>query len=430
LAILKTFYFEIIIRVQIGTLGGESMKDDKLAIRSFSWGAANISWSVVIEELLYAAENMGNEVVFLSTNGHSGMKYWDGDKGLEQEFLQRKFIRAGKEFDIDLTYTVPQNFPQRFLSSSKCKMAIYAYESSIMPETWKQYYKLVDFMLPPSQYVADMMVRNGCPKEKIKVIPHGVDLDVFNPDVKPIKLKTDKTVKFLCVAEPHYRKQLDRMLDVYCKTFTSEDDVCLVLKTKIFKTKEEYKGRHLFEMDLKPVIRKLQEKYGKKMPEIKLIGKRLKNIAGLYTACDAFALMTASEGWGVPYLEALAVGLPVIAPRHGGQLQFLNDSNSVLTKCGVRKARPQEQYWGGHPDAVVGCPDEVEFGNAMRKMYNEIWTMKNMKVRKAGNSIITLETESTSELKERYQDMRESALETASRLTWKSAIQQIIDISK
>lgn len=372
-----------------------------MKIRSFSWGSANISWSVVIEELLEAMENMGHDICFSSTNGYKGMKYWNEQKFLEQNLYQRQLLRSKQSFDLDLTYTVPQNFPKRFLKNSRYKMAIYAYESSIMPKHWKNYYSIVDYVLPPSQYVGDMMRRNGCPSEKICVVPHGVDINVFHPEVKPLPLKTEKQFKFLCVGEPHYRKQLDKLLSLYCKCFTAADDVSLILKTKIFNPGDEIKG---FEMDLRKVLGDLRKKHGKQMPEIKVIGKRIKNIASLYTACDAFALMTASEGWGVPYLEALAVGMPVIAPRHGGQLQFLNDDNAILTKCGVRKARIQEQYWKPHPKATVGDPDEEAFGEAMLQMY------KNFDAISAR--------------------LKEPALQTANQLTWENAAKQILQLVK
>jgi glycosyltransferase involved in cell wall biosynthesis len=346
---------------------------------------------------------MDHNVAFISTNGYKGMQHWKDLKPLEQELWQRQFIREHGEFDIDLTYTVPQNFPKRFLRNSKCKMAIYAYESSIMPERWKSYYHLVDYMLPPSKYVADMMERNGCPKEKIKVVPHGVDTNVFNLDVKPLDLKTDKSFKFLCVAEPHARKQLDKLLDIYCKNFTSDDDVVLVLKTKLFRTAEDFNKKKGFEVDLRPVIKRLKVKYGAKIPAIKIVSKRLNSMAGLYAACDAFVLMTASEGWGVPYLEALAMKLPVIAPRYGGQLQFLNDENALLTPCGTRKALNSEQYWGGHPKATVGNPDEQAYGEAMKSGFIE-------------------RQEILRRVEQGYKD--------AQQLTWKNAMQQIIDIAK
>lgn len=380
-------------------------------IRSFSWGAASISWSTVVEELLHAAEEQGHRVVFLSTNGHAGMKYWDQDKSIKAELYQREFIRAGGSYDIDLTYTVPINFKDRFLSASKCKMAIYAYESSIMPQHWAAHYHLVDYVLPPSRYCAEMFRRNGCPDHKIKTVPHGVDLKVFNPEIAPLPLNTEKQYKFLCVGEPHYRKQIDKLLSVYCENFTAQDDVSFILKTKIFESAEDYASRKNFEMDLKPVLASLKKKHGAMMPEIKVIPRRLKNIAALYRACDTFVLMTASEGWCVPYLEALAMGLQVIAPRHGGQLEYLNDHNSILTACGTRRALPQEQYWGGTPKATVGAPDERAYGAAMRSAYEARDIV--LKDRSAGVT-----------------NRRANALETAQKYSWSGAMDQILHIAQ
>lgn len=336
-----------------------------MKIRSYSWGEANLSWSVVIEELLHAAEKQGHEVSFISTNGTAGMRYWNEKRSIEALVDERRMKNGNIPYDIDITFTVPQNFPERFLANSRYKMAIYDYESSHMPAHWRKFYKLVNFVLPATNYVADMFRRNGCPEEKIRVLPHGVDLDLFNPNIRPLQLSTEKKFKFLCVAAPHYRKQLDRLLRAYCGAFTAADDVSLILKTQLFKPGDQLKG---FEMDLKPVVAELNKKHGKNMPEVQFIRGRLNNMGSLYTACNAFCLMTASEGFGVPFLEALACGLPVIAPRHGGQLDFLNDDNAFLSKCGTRRALPQEQYWGVHPNAITGKPDEVHFVELMQSL--------------------------------------------------------------
>ncbi|HEX7049632.1 MAG TPA: glycosyltransferase family 4 protein [Longimicrobiales bacterium] len=42
-------------------------------------------------------------------------------------------------------------------------------------------------------------------------------------------------------------------------------------------------------------------------------------------AADAYVSSTLHEGFGLVYLEAMAAGLPVIAPDHGGQVDFLRD---------------------------------------------------------------------------------------------------------
>lgn len=372
-----------------------------MKFRSFTWGSADLSWSVVMEELLHSAELNGHSVDFISTNGTKGMMYWNEKRNSEAMASERKMIKANKPYDIDIVFTVPQNFPQRFLQSSRVKMALYDYESSHMPKTWKNYYKLVDFVLPSSNYVADMFRRNGCPSDKIHPVHHGIDLNVFNPSVQPTRINSDKKFKFLCVAAPHYRKQLPALLDVYCKTFSSKDDVTLVLKTKIFKSDEKPKP---FEVDLNTKLLELRKTYGYEMAEITIFDQRLDNMASLYTACDAFALMTASEGWGMPFLEAMSCGLPVIAPRFGGQLDFLNDKNSILTNCGIRKALPQEQYWGVTPGATTGSPDPVDFSDKMYALYrNYDQTLNKLSSEMAG---------------------------TVKNFTWDLAIKKIIDLAK
>jgi glycosyltransferase involved in cell wall biosynthesis len=354
-----------------------------------------------MEELLHSAEQMGHSADFISTNGTKGMMYWGEQRVAEAMLSERRMIKAGTPYDIDIVFTAPQNFPQRFLNSSRVKIALYDYESSHMPAHWKKYYSIVDFVIPSSNYVAQMFKRNGCPEEKIRAVHHGIDPSIFNADAIPLKIDSEKKFKFLCVAAPHYRKQITNLLDVYCESFTSNDDVSLVLKTKFFNNKKEMKP---FEVDVRSHLNLLKSRMGDKMPEVVVIDKKIDNMASLYTACDAFALMTASEGWGMPFLESIACGTPVIAPRFGGQLDFLNDNNAILTKCGTRKAKPVEQYWGVTPGATTGHPDSKDFASKMRYVYENITDIRG---RLSG-------------------EMRR----TAEGLTWQSAMEKIIEIGR
>ena len=51
---------------------------------------------------------------------------------------------------------------------------------------------------------------------------------------------------------------------------------------------------------------------------------------GLYAAADAYVLASRGEGWGRPFMEAMAMGLPTIGSRWSGNLEFMNDGNSWL----------------------------------------------------------------------------------------------------
>lgn len=350
-----------------------------LNIRMYTWLQGGLSWAYVMARLGQAFEELGHNVFPMSTNGLSNSDpYFNERKMLESTVALQKFGPGKKPIDIDLTYTVPQNFPQRFLKNSKHKCAIYNYETTYWHPNWKKFYGLADFYFPSSNFSAEVFVKNGIPPEKTFVIPHGIDTKVFNPDIPPVKLKTNKKYKFVSVVAPHYRKNIDLLLNAYCQAFTNKDDVCLVLKTKIYKhsdglydMKKNPKGRKAFEIVLGDIFKDLAKKYGKNMPEIELLSGHVENVASIYNACDCHVTTTGSEGFGLPLLECMACGLLSIAPNYSGQLDFMNKDNSLLIDTNLRPAKPTEQYWSFNPKGKIGQPDLKHTVSLMRKAYKE-----------------------------------------------------------
>src|SRR5258708_32547146 len=50
----------------------------------------------------------------------------------------------------------------------------------------------------------------------------------------------------------------------------------------------------------------------------------------LYRGADCYVMPTRGEGWGRPFMEAMAMGLPVIGTHWSGQTAFMNAQNSLL----------------------------------------------------------------------------------------------------
>ena len=304
-----------------------------------------------------------------------------------------------RPYDLELAYTIFYQGPRRFFPDSPCKMVIWNFESSVLPPGWHLYHRAVDYVLPSSKYSADIFIQNGMPSDKVITVPHGVYTDVFNPDIPPLKLHTQKRVKFLHCAIPHHRKLHDRVLAAYLEAFTADDDVCLVMKTKL-KTPEKNKP---FEVDVRQIITKALE--GRKnAPEIEVVNTFVPNIGSLYTACDAVVSMSSCEGFWLPGLEAMACGCLIIAPRHGGQLDFLNDDNALLVDTGEMPAPLSMQYWVNAPHAVVGDPDVTHCAELMRRAY------ENMEAEKAR--------------------IVEPARQMVEKFTWARPAQQIMDLAE
>jgi len=350
-----------------------------LDVRTYTWLQGGLSWSYVMTRLGQAFDELGHNMYFSSTNGlKDSDPYLTEERMVKSALELQKFGPGKKAIDIDITYTVPQNFPQRFLKNSKYKCAIYNYEVTYWHNQWRKFYHLVDYYFPSSNFSAEVFCINGVPPEKVFMIPHGIDTKMFSPDIPKLKLNTNKKFKFVSVVAPHYRKNIDILLETFCEAFTSKDDVCLVLKTKIYKHSDgahhqqnNPKGRKAFEIVIGDIFKKLYKKYGKDIPEIILLNGHVENVSSIYNACDCHITTTGAEGFGMPLLESMACGLLSIAPNYSGHLDFMNDENSLLIDAKMRKAKMLEQYWTFNPDSKISTPNRKHTIEMMRKAVSE-----------------------------------------------------------
>jgi len=68
------------------------------------------------------------------------------------------------------------------------------------------------------------------------------------------------------------------------------------------------------------------------LPEIQVITKEFTEfeMPQLFKAADAFVLPSRGEGWGMPVMEAMAMGIPAISTNCSGLVDFMNENNSLL----------------------------------------------------------------------------------------------------
>jgi GT2 family glycosyltransferase/Flp pilus assembly protein TadD len=218
-----------------------------------------------------------------------------------------------------VTVTVRHAWPPNWQRPAQGKLVIIQpWEFGSLPEDWVRQSGSIDEFWVPSEYVRQVYVESGVPANKVSVVPNGIDPSRFNAQAAPLKLATQRKFKFLFVGGTIGRKGPDLLLQTYLKNFTAADDVCLVIKD--FGGKSFYAGQ-TFESQIR-TAQSLPD-----APEILYLNEELppESLPGLYTACDCLVLPYRGEGFGLPVLEAMGCGLPVIVSAGGATDDFVRD---------------------------------------------------------------------------------------------------------
>lgn len=299
------------------------------------------SWSHVAQNICRQLCYDGHDVHAKSTND-----YVNFPKDLSH------LIKDNLEnnYDMQLSYTSMINFPRYLSHGNKNRFGIWNYEFTHLPQSHIKYYTFVDKILPSSNFSYQIFANNKIPLEKLRMVHHGIELEKYKA-AHPLDLNTNKKFKILAnIAQPHIRKNISGLFEVFGKAFTSKDDVCLILKI-VDKPAEQP-----FEVSFKKEFAKFNNKY-KKHAECLILRNFIHEMPQLYKACDAVFTMTHAEAFYLPGLEGLAANKIVIAPRYGGQLDFLNDKNSLLINGNKMRAPAEAQYWESSLFSEMFNPD-------------------------------------------------------------------------
>ena len=236
--------------------------------------------------------------------------------------LRASAARLKAQSPAQVQVTVRHEWPPRWSPpASGAWVIVQPWEYGALPAEWVQQLQAVDEVWVPSEYVRRVYVDSGVTPAKVHVVPNGVDPQRFHPGAAPMPLPTKKSFKFLFVGGTIHRKGPDVLLEAYLQSFTAADDVCLVIKD--FGGQSVYAGQ-----TLEARIRAAQARPG--APEILYLNQELppEALPGLYTACDCLLHPYRGEGFGLPVLEAMACGLPVVVTGGGSTDDFADDAHA------------------------------------------------------------------------------------------------------
>jgi glycosyltransferase involved in cell wall biosynthesis len=158
------------------------------------------------------------------------------------------------------------------------------------------------FFTPWSRWVADKLEMSGIPPERIRVIPPGVDLSIWQPRPEFRSNDTER-VQLLFVGGDFFRKGGDILLDVFRAQFAESCELSIVTHEPI----EAGPGVNVFRAE----------------PNSDLLRR-------LYATSDLFVLPTQAECFGIAAIEALSSGLPVVMGNRGAAAEIVKGDTGWL----------------------------------------------------------------------------------------------------
>jgi glycosyltransferase involved in cell wall biosynthesis len=189
------------------------------------------------------------------------------------------------------------------------------WESSIIPDNWKDELNKLDQVWIPSKWGKNILIMNGVDKYKIKVVPEGVNTEVFKliENLPENNITRLKGFKFLNIGKYEGRKNTDLLIRAFDEEFNKEEEVFLFLQSY---------NAFIPNFNMNQILDSMNLRNREKIYVISPL-KKHNDLSVIYNSCDCFVYPTRAEGWGLPLIEALSCGMNAIACNNGGQSEYL-----------------------------------------------------------------------------------------------------------
>ncbi len=288
--------------------------------------------------------------------------------GFENYFGVNIFDGIVEEYKPDIVFSLGDVYMLTWIPNMKTrnmfKWVLYTpIDSAPIPRRWQHALTDADQVITYSKYGYEELVKTGYRfKRDIKMYYHGFNTNEFYPlseeEKKETRAKNQLEDKFIFgyVGTNSQRKDPARLLETWSKFRTDKKDVVLIMHTKPVEERQGYDLReammqyNLLENDV--IFSKGADPIG---------GIPIDDMNKLYNMLDVFVTTTNCEGFGLPFLEAAACGVPSIAVDYSSHRELLEGHGELVKPAA----------WIYHRTLCQHRPlvDVDEFVEKMNKLY-------------------------------------------------------------
>ncbi|WP_313802435.1 glycosyltransferase [Cytobacillus sp.] len=244
--------------------------------------------------------------------------------------------------------------PESFAGINKTgytkKIGITIFETDRIPENWVNLCNDndMDEIWVPTQFNYRTFTESGVNPSKVKVIHYPIDFTQYDQEFAPYPFPEKvKSFRFLYSIAFDYRKGLDLLIPSYCEEFSDKEDVSLIIKIYV-------PGWNNDDNFLKEISSYIPVKENN--PHIHFIIEKMprETLLSLYSSCTCYVSTERACGWGMPQMEMMAMGKPVIAVNWGGVTEFMNQNNSFLIEREQELEYVHDKLQMSRPELYLG----------------------------------------------------------------------------
>ncbi|MDD2707507.1 MAG: glycosyltransferase [Verrucomicrobiae bacterium] len=223
-------------------------------------------------------------------------------------------LAAGKLLGLPVSGIYHTDFPQY--------VKVLTGDETMGEITWKYmewFYGALDWIYVPSHAYYTLLLDRGFPSEKLKIMPRGIDCEVFSPAKREASywemFRAKGRVTFIYAGRVSREKDLDVLAEAYEQLWKERQDVLLAVV-----------GEGPYAVELK-----------KRLPRESAVFTGFLSGEALcraYASSDVFVFPSTTDTFGNVVLEAMASGLPAIVSDQGGPRESVKEGvTGMITRA-------------------------------------------------------------------------------------------------
>lgn len=268
----------------------------------------------------------------------------------------------------DAIYLLPSwlNYPEW---ANTYNIGYWFWELDNFPKKWQYATNIVDEIWVATEYMANAMRKSG---KKVVKIPYPLEFDMPIASINKDYFGIDCN-KFTFLFSFDFLSSIDRknpqgVIRAFINAFPSgNDSVRLIIKTMNAGTHSTELKKLLILINSDPRI------------EVRDSCLSQAEMRGLIRSSDCYISLHRAEGFGLGLAEAMYMGRPTIATAYSGNLEFMNNSNSLLVPYRLVPIA-QGKYPNGDGE-LWAEPNIDEAASAMRKIVEDLDFRQNLGIK-------------------------------------------------